>query len=225
MCAFFFIFANIKGLPAALQLKTHTNTLPTMMDNFILWFESMELLQQVFWACAIVSSLFFVVQLVLMLIGIDGTDVDADALSFDGDTLDLGGGFSLLTVKNLIHFALGLGWAGVSLWNVIPNRYLLVAVSLVVGVLMVVLFVWLFRNLRKLESNGSYNPTESIGQMADVYLPIPASRAGTGKVQLALRGSVLEFDALTDNGERLATGTKVRVVELLNGHTVVVEKI
>jgi hypothetical protein len=43
-------------------------------------------------------------------------------MDFDADTLDLGGGFSLLTIKNLIHFFLGLGWAGVSLWDYIDNR-------------------------------------------------------------------------------------------------------
>lgn len=188
-----------------------------MVDEFILWFEALESMLQVFWACALASSLFFAVQLVLMLVGIDGTDADAD-------TLDLGGGFSLLTVKNFINFFLGLGWTGVSLWDVVESKVLLVAISFVAGVLLVLLFVFLMKKMMKLESNGSYNPADSVGTMADVYIPIPASRAGAGKVQLSLNGTVLEFDAMTD-GDRLPTGCKVRVTELLNSHTVVVEKI
>ncbi len=194
-----------------------------MIDNFTTWFSSLELLLQVFWAFAIVSSLFFVVQLIMTLIGIDGGDVDTDVSGFDTDAADVDG-FSLFTVKNFIHFSLGIGWTGVSLWNVVTNRYLLILIALIVGVVLVVVFLLLFRKLMKLESRGSYNPADCIGSVADVYIPIPAAREGTGKVQLSIRSAVIEMDAQT-NGERLATGTKVRVTELLNNHTVVVEKL
>ncbi len=194
-----------------------------MIDNFTTWFSSMELLLQVFWVFAIVSSLFFVVQLVMTLIGIDGGDVDTDVSGFDADAADVDG-FSLFTVKNFIHFALGIGWTGVSLWNVIPNRYVLILIALLVGVVLVMVFLWLFRKLMKLESRGSYNPADCVGSVADVYIPIPAERSGTGKVQLSIRSAVVEMDAQT-NGDRLSTGTKVRVTELLNSHTVVVEKL
>lgn len=188
-----------------------------MMDDLSVWFSSMELLQQVFWVCAITASLFFVVQFVLLLIGID--DVD-----FDSDTLDLGGGFSLFTVKNVINFFLGFGWAGVSLWNVIENRILLGVVAFLVGVLMVVIFLFLFKQMLKLQSEGNYDPKDSVGLLADVYLTIPATKSGTGMVQFSLKGSVHEFRALTE-GDRLATGEKVRIVELIDNHTVLVEKV
>lgn len=54
------------------------------------WFSALPMMMQVFWGCAIVGSAIFVVQVVLMLIGIDSDVADMD---FDtGDTLDLGGG-------------------------------------------------------------------------------------------------------------------------------------
>ncbi len=192
-----------------------------MLEDFALWFSSLELLLKVFWSCAIVSSLFFVVQFVLTLIGIGDADMDGmdsvDVMSGDG-------GMALFTVKNLIHFFLGVGWAGVSLWNLIPSKILLVLVSLLMGVFMVVLFIWLFRKMRSIESHGSYDPREAVGAVCDVYLSIPAARSGKGKVQISLRGAVLEMDALT-SGERLATGAKVRVTELLDNHTVLVDAV
>lgn len=187
------------------------------MENLSVWFSSLELLLQVFWVCAIAASLFFVVQLVLLLIGIDDIDMDTD-------TLDLGGGFSLLTVKNVIHFFLGFGWAGVSLWSVIENRFWLSVVALLVGVLMVAVFLFLFKQMLKLQSEGNYDPKDSVGLLADVYLTIPAGKSGTGMVQFSLKGSVHEFRALTE-GDRLTTGEKVRIVELLDNHTVLVEKV
>ena len=190
-----------------------------MLENISIWFNSMDLLRQIFWVCAIISSLFFAVQVVLILIGIDNVDMD-----FDADTLDLGGGFSLLTIKNLIHFFLGLGWAGVSLWDYIDNRILLTIVAFLVGALMVALFIFLFKKMMKLESQGNYDPQECLGTIAEVYIPIPENKSGNGKVQLSIKGSVKEFTALTQ-GERLATGTKVRVTEVIDHSTVIVEKI
>ncbi len=193
-----------------------------MIQNFTTWFTSLDMLLQVFWSCAIVSSLFFVVQFVLTLFGIGDAEADLDGMD-SADALSADGGMELFTVKNFIHFFLGVGWTGVSLWNVIPSKTLLVIASLLVGALMVVIFVWLFKKMRSIESHGSYNPAEAVGMVCDVYLNIPAARSGRGKVQLSIRGSVLEMDALTD-GERIANATKVRVVELLDNHTVLVEK-
>ena len=62
-----------------------------MVDNFYNWFMMLPSLEQVFWVCAMISSFFFVIQLLLTLIGMDSSDVCVD---FAGpDTMDLGGGF------------------------------------------------------------------------------------------------------------------------------------
>ena len=70
-------------------------------------------MQQIYWTCAILGSTIFLLQMVLTLIGIDASDVEVD---FDGsDTLDLGGGLSLFSIRALINFLVGFGWSGVSL--------------------------------------------------------------------------------------------------------------
>ncbi len=55
-----------------------------------------------------------------------------------------------------------------------------------------------------------------------VYLPIPAERSGEGKVQITIAGAVREFNALTE-GEALKTGTPIKVTEVVNESTLVVE--
>ena len=47
---------------------------------------------------------------------------------------------------------------------------------------------------------------------------------GEGKVQVSVRGALREYDAMTD-GDRLHNETPIRVVAVLNGHTVLVERI
>ena len=191
-----------------------------MGDLFTLYGE-MPMLLQIFWGCAVVASLIFLVQLVLTLIGMDSSDVDVD---FDGaNTMDLGGGLNLFTIKNFIGFLVGFGWAGVCFYDTIPNTLLLLLVAFIVGCLFVGIFVVIYKQTKKLEHNGAFKIDDVKGSTVSVYLRIPANGAGKGKVQVSQNGSVHELDALTD-GEEIPSGAKVKIVEIIDNETVKVEK-
>ena len=191
-----------------------------MGDLFTLYGE-MPMLLQIFWGCAVVASLIFLVQLVLTLIGMDSSDVDVD---FDGaNTMDLGGGLNLFTIKNFIGFLVGFGWAGVCFYDTIPNTFLLLLVAFIVGCLFVGIFVVIYKQTKKLEHNGAFKIDDVKGSTVSVYLRIPANGAGKGKVQVSQNGSVHELDALTD-GEEIPSGAKVKIVEIIDNETVKVEK-
>lgn len=191
------------------------------MGDLMTMYGEMPLLLQIFWGCAVVSSLIFVVQLVLTLIGMDSSDVDVD---FDGaNTMDLGGGLNLFTIKNFIGFLVGFGWAGVCFYDTIPNTFLLLLVAFIVGCLFVGIFVVIYKQTKKLEHNGAFQIEEVKGMTVSVYLRIPAEGAGKGKVQVSQNGSVHELDALTD-GEEVPSGAKVKIVEIIDNETVKVEK-
>lgn len=177
----------------------------------------MPLMLQIFWGCALISSAVFAVQMLLTLIGIDSADTYVD---FDGpDTLDLGGGLNLFTIKNLIGFLVGFGWAGVSFYDTIPNPFLLTLLAFVVGCLFVTMFVLIYRQTRRLEHNGTYDIGEIKGRTVPVYLRIPANNSGKGKIQVSINGSVHEFDALTD-GPEITSGSNVEVEEIIDKTTV-----
>lgn len=180
----------------------------------------MDTYNQVFWGCAIVGTVIFAVQMVLTLIGMDSTDMDVD---FDGpDTMDLGGGISLFSIKNFVNFIMGFGWAGVCLGGVIENRWLLSLIAIAVGVAFVLMFFFIKKQTKKLEHNGAFRIEDAKGKTVDVYLRIPANRAGKGKVQVSLNGSVQELEAITD-GEELKSGTKVQVIDVIENNTVLVK--
>ena len=104
-------------------------------------FQSLDTWMQVFWGCAVIGSLIFIVQMVLTLIGMDSSDMDVD---FDGtDTMDLGGGISLFSIKNFVNFIVGFGWGGVCFAGIIENKWLLTFVALVVGVAFVLMFFFI----------------------------------------------------------------------------------
>ena len=67
------------------------------------WFSTLVLFEKIYWVIAVISSVVFVVLIILTLVGgdvddIDGGDVDAD---IDGD---MGIGFQFLSFKNLMGF-------------------------------------------------------------------------------------------------------------------------
>ena len=192
------------------------------MNGIIEWYSAIAPTEQVFWACAIIGSVIFLIQLVCTLIGMDASDVEVD---FDGaNTLDMGGGMSLFSVRALVNFLVGFGWAGVSLRPAISADVVLYVVSIAVGLFFAWLVMALMNKLLRLERNGAFSVSEAVGKTASVYLRIPAGCQGHGKVQVSLRGSVHEFPAVTD-GEELRTGTMVKVVSVLEDSVLLVSQL
>ena len=185
---------------------------------------SFEPLQKFFWIVACVASLVFIIQTVMTFVGL-GTDADIDAGPMDGavDSVEDGELSGVFSFRNLINFLLGYGWAGVLLYDTFDKRWVLQVVAIAVGLLFVLAFVFMFRQVMKLSHDGSFKMQEAVGLKADVYLRIPAARSGRGKVQVSVKGSVHEVDAMTDRTEEIPSGGQVKIVKVLGDDLLLVE--
>lgn len=188
------------------------------------WFNQFDPGLRFYWGISIFASIVVIIQMSMSFAGIgdiDSGDADVD-FSTDTDSLDNAGSMHLLSIRNAFYFLLGFGWAGVSLWNTIPSPVLLCAVSVLVGVLFVAIFIFLFRQMMKLQSNGAFDINDAVGKVCDVYLRIPGENQGLGKVQISFNGSVQELDART-SGEPIPSGAKVRVLRVIDKKVLEVE--
>ena len=193
------------------------------MEDISNWYSALPSILQLFWGCAIVSSFVFLVQAILTLLGMDGdSDFDLDA-SASSDTMDLGGGLSLFSVRSFVNFFVGFGWAGIGFYNLIPQPWLLYVIAAVIGCFFVWLYFFIRRQTMRLQSDGSINVKKCIGSHCDVYLRIPAENSGTGKVQISINGSIHEYSAVT-KGALLPSGSRARVVDVMDNDVFVVEK-
>ena len=175
--------------------------------------------QKVFWCVAIAASIVFVIQTVMTFIGLDSdTDIDAGGLDVDEG---ISGFFSL---KNLVNFLLGYGWAGIVLKNLIPSTLWLQLAAVGVGLVFVLVWVVIIRQVMKLGVDKTFHIEETVGSIADVYLRIPAATKGSGKVMVSVRGSVHEIDAVTE-GDEIPTGVKAKILRTAGSDTVVVERL
>lgn len=194
------------------------------------WWDSLDLLMKVLWGITLSASLIFVIQSILTFVGIGGGDdggLDGDFSSgFDDlSTLDADPGMNLYTFRNLVNFLLGFGWSAILLRAYIGSVGWLMLVSVVIGAALVAVVMYLFKWLSSMQQSGNINVFKSgVGCQGSVYLTVPAERSGEGQVQITINGSVREYHAVTD-GDEIKTGTPIKVVEVLNSHTLLVEEL
>ena len=191
------------------------------------WWGSLDPFMQTLWGIAIFASVVFLIQTIMTFVGMDSdTNFDGD---FNGDmSVDGGAGeatpFQLFTFRNLINFMLGFSWTAITLHASTQSTTLMLIGGIVVGVLLVCAVMYIFKWMSGMQQSGTIRAEDIVGCKGSVYLTIPAGRMGEGKVQVSVRGALREYDAMTD-GDRLHNETPIRVTEVLNGHTVLVEKL
>ena len=85
--------------------------------------------------------------------------------------------------------------------------------------------MYVFKWLSTMQASGNIDvATAAVGCKGKAYLAIPAERSGEGKVQITINDSVREYDAVTD-GDAIKTGAQVKVLEVLDPHTLLVEEL
>ncbi|MDR0729463.1 MAG: hypothetical protein LBF19_05000 [Prevotellaceae bacterium] len=181
-----------------------------------IWWNSLDLFLKIMWSIALVTSVIFIIQMVMTFVGMDA----------DGD-LDGDGGsapFQLFTFRNLINFFLGFSWTGIAFYPTIESTLALTLLATFMGLLLVALVMLLFYGLSRTVQSGNIDIRQAAGLTAIVYIPIAARRARAGKIQVNIRQTVREYDAMTDGAE-IPTGRQVRIVEVMDGHMLLVEEL
>jgi hypothetical protein len=185
-------------------------------------FETLDPVLKTLWFIAIPTSLVFIVQSIMTFAGADAHDgIDAD---FDSDLNHGHAPFQLFSLRNMVNFLLGFSWTGISFYNLIQNRILLIALAFVVGIGFILVFFIIIRQIERLAENNSFKIDNSLNKTGSVYLTIPAHKSGTGKVQVSIKGAFHELDAITEN-DKIESSALVRIVKIASNNLVVVERI
>jgi hypothetical protein len=185
-------------------------------------FTALILFEKVYWVIALISSIIFIILLIMTLLGgdaedFDGGDVDAD---IDGDT---GIGFQFLSFKNLMGFLTIFGWSGIACLDGGLSKFSTVLISVSCGLVMMFVMATLFYYLGKLQSSGTLKLKNALNQVGEVYLTIGAKRSKIGKVSITVQGTLRELEALTDEEKDLVLGNVVSVKEVTDNGLLIVE--
>lgn len=186
--------------------------------EFGVWWSELAIMPKIFWSISIVFSILFFIQFVISLLGLDFMgDGDADGNGGDGFEHD----FTLLSIRSVIAFFTFFGWTGVILLSGGSGVLATVFFATLAGVAAMLVVAYLFYIFGKLTESATADIYQALFATGEVYLPIPGNRKGMGRVIIRLGGSYREMDALTE-GESIPTGSKIKVIEILDNNALVV---
>ena len=193
------------------------------------WWADLSPVMKLLWGVTLTATLIFVIQTVMTFLGADAdsTDFDMDVdTSMDGSDLsNIDSGANLYTFRNFVNFFLGFGWTAIILQPSVKSTAVLVIISVLVGIALVALVMYMFKWLYSMQQSGNINVYKAaVGCQGKCYLRIPGERGGEGKVQITIQGAVREYNAVTD-GDEIKTGASVKVVEAVDGNTLLVEEL
>ncbi len=193
-------------------------------------------MEWVYWFCAIVGGSVLIIQFLLVAVGIGGVE-DADApgdvggdfgdvdVSGDG-TPDAGHSpgvtnwlFGVISLKTLVAGATFFGLVGLGMKQAGYEGAFRHLAAVGAGLVAIFLVNWLTRSMAKFNADGTFRIEQAVGATGRVYLSIPPTKSGTGKVHVSVQGRWVELKAITA-GEAVQTGTNVVVVQIVTNDTV-----
>jgi membrane protein implicated in regulation of membrane protease activity len=194
-----------------------------------------------FLICAVVGGTVLICQFVLTLVGLGGDHVgiDGGGHDFQGDVghdVHAGGAhgaesaghdaasnhgsswlFAVISFRTLVAAATFFGLAGLAANSAGQGVGVQLLLGAVAGVAAMDGVHWMVRTMGTLGEDGTVRVSHALGMEGTVYIPIPAAKAQAGKIQLKLQNRLVEYEAVTSGPQKLATGTKVRVVGITGG--------
>lgn len=186
-------------------------------------------METVYLGCAILGGTLLVCQFVMTLLGLGGDhDISHDA----GHDHDHGHDHSheqssswfvgVLTFRTIVAALAFFGVAGKFASENGFQPLVTLAVAAGAGFAAMYLVGSMMKGLHKLKSEGNVRIERAVGATGTVYLTIPASQSGVGKVTLSMQNRTVELQAVTAQENELPTGTKVVAVAVVGPGTVAV---
>lgn len=216
----------------------------------ITWWETLPLLQQVFYLIAIPSTLVLFLQTILLLFGLGDGHGDGDVgHDFGGHDHDFGhdaagphgdfvpahdtahdtahdqgadheAGLRILTVRGIVAFLSLFGWVGVAALDMGASAGVAFLLALLAGLAAMFVVAAVLKASLKLQQSGNIDMRNALGLTGEVYVPIP--KGGKGKITMIFQERFQELDA-TCLDRPLKTGESVKVVGVNEANTLIVE--
>lgn len=187
----------------------------------------------VYWFCAILGSVFVLLQFCATLFGLGGGDLDGDGVpdaldsDVDGNAEGDASGVPFLKALSIRTASAGVaffGLGGLAGDALELGRAATAGLAVILGIAAIYGVYFLFRTLARFNSDGSLRESTAVGAVGTVYLRIPAARTGQGKVVVTQQGRSVEYVAETDDANELANGTPIVVAKLIAPSTALVAR-
>jgi hypothetical protein len=190
------------------------------------FYSSADMLGKVFWLCAICGTLFFCLRLIMMIVAgdISDTDGDIDDGSHMSDSSDAA--FEILSIHTITALIMMFGWGGLTCYLQFGLGHVLsILTAAGVGIFAMAITAFIFKMASSLVSKGGvFRIHDTVGMNASVYQQIPAE--GLGKIHISMpNGGTREMNAVSAEKNEIPSFQTVKIVEVVDNHTLSVRKI
>lgn len=175
--------------------------------------------------CALVGGVLLLAQLVFGSLGADHDTATHDG-ALDGALAHLhhgahetSSGLQLFSVRTLTAAIAFFGLGGLGARSLGATTLLTIIAAVLLGAMGMFGVAVSMRAMLGLQRDATLDIRNAMGQFGTVYVPVPGSLGGVGKVTLAVQGRTVEYQAVTLEGSLLPTGAPVVVVGIRDDDT------
>ena len=159
----------------------------------------------------------------------DGLHGEVHADGDTGEGADGHGGFfsglHVFTIRGFITFFTLFGWSGLLFLTLGMHWFPALFLAIQIGIIGMVAVAVILREALRLQSDGTLDVRNALGERGSVYLTVPAQGQGTGKVNVTVQEQLREFEAVTQETAPIPTGSEIVVVGLTEDGTLVVSPV
>ena len=174
--------------------------------------------ERTFTGIGVFSSLVLAVQMGMVMLG-GAVDMPEAEIAETGE----GGASGIFSIRTIGAFFAGFGWAGAAMLQAGHSTGAATFVATLSGSAFLGVVIYLMSYLHSLRQEGTLDYTNAIGNVGNVYLPIPPKRKGMGQVEVMVQGRLRIVQALSDSDKKIGNRVAVRVTETIDEQTILVK--
>ena len=179
---------------------------------------NLEPAERTFTGIGIFSSLILTIQMGMVMLG-GAIDMPEAEIADTGE----GGASGIFSIRTIGAFFAGFGWAGAAMLQAGNSTGAATFVATLSGSAFLGIVIYLMSYLHSLRQEGTLNYSNAIGNVGNVYLPIPPKRKGMGQVEVMVQGRLRIVQALSDSDKKIGNRVAVRVTDTIDEQTILVK--
>ena len=134
-------------------------------------------------------------------------------------------GLHVFTIRGFITFFTLFGWSGLLFLTLGLHWLLSLFLAVQIGIIGMVAVAVILREAMRLQSDGTLDVRNALGERGSVYLTVPARGQGTGKVNVTVQEQLREFEAVTEQSDPIPTGSEIIVTGLAEDGVLIVSPV
>ena len=174
--------------------------------------------ERTFTGIGVFSSLILTIQMGMVMLG-GAIDMPEAEIADTGE----GGASGIFSIRTIGAFFAGFGWAGAAMLQAGNSTGAATFVAILSGSAFLGIVIYLMSYLHSLRQEGTLNYSNAIGNVGNVYLPIPPKRKGMGQVEVMVQGRLRIVQALSDSDKKIGNRVAVRVTDTIDEQTILVK--